>query len=134
MQGQYKTPKTREEQADNEAIRSDIATKNYNYRDKKAVKRSPNQTGQSGSGQRSRSQEAEDRIEKTPKRGLINRIFGKLSKKEQKQAKEMSCYPIKLPKNFANQVLDLELLIDSGNFDIHTVDELLKLYSVSLLS
>ena len=31
----------------------------------------------------------------------------------------------KLPKNFANKVLELELKIDSGNFDINSVDKLI---------
>jgi len=43
----------------------------------------------------------------------------------------MSTSTKKLPKNFANQVLDFELLIDSGNFDIVTIDKLMQLYSVS---
>ena len=37
----------------------------------------------------------------------------------------------KLPKNFANQVLDLELKIDSGRFDLECIDKLMQLYSVS---
>ena len=37
----------------------------------------------------------------------------------------------KLPKNFANKVLDYELKIDSGQFDIQTIDKLMQLYSVS---
>lgn len=41
----------------------------------------------------------------------------------------MSTKAIKLPKNFAELVLDLELLIDSGNFDIETVNKLMQLYS-----
>lgn len=41
----------------------------------------------------------------------------------------MSTKNIKLPKNFAELVLDLELLIDSGNFDIETVNKLMQLYS-----
>ena len=39
----------------------------------------------------------------------------------------------KLPKNFANQVLDLELKIDSGRFDLQCIDKLMQLYSVSFL-
>jgi len=31
----------------------------------------------------------------------------------------------KLPKNFANRILDYELKIDSGNFDISTIDKLI---------
>ena len=36
-----------------------------------------------------------------------------------------------LPKNFANKVLDLELKIDSGRFDLECIDKLMQLYSVS---
>lgn len=36
---------------------------------------------------------------------------------------------VKLPKNFAELVLNLELLLDSGNFTIDTVNELMQLYS-----
>ena len=43
----------------------------------------------------------------------------------------MSTKSKKLPKNFANLVLDYELQIDSGQFDIETVDKLMQLYSVS---
>lgn len=39
---------------------------------------------------------------------------------------------MKLPKDFAEMVLTLELKLDSGNFDIDTVNELMKLYSVSI--
>ena len=35
----------------------------------------------------------------------------------------------KLPRNFANKVLDYELKIDSGRFDINTIDKLMQLYS-----
>ena len=34
-----------------------------------------------------------------------------------------------MPKNFAEQVLNLELLLDSGNFDINTINELMQLYT-----
>jgi len=40
----------------------------------------------------------------------------------------------KLPKNFANQVLDLELKIDSGRFDLDCINKLMQLYSVSKLN
>ena len=43
----------------------------------------------------------------------------------------MSTETVKLPKNFAANVLDLELLIDSGNFDLDTINELMQYYSVS---
>ena len=52
-------------------------------------------------------------------------MLGRLSKNEQKQAKKLSTESIKLPKNFADQVLNLELLVDSGNFDINTINELM---------
>jgi len=55
----------------------------------------------------------------------------KYSKKEQRDLKVMSTKSKKLPKNFANLVLDYELQIDSGQFDIETVDKLMQLYSVS---
>ena len=38
-----------------------------------------------------------------------------------------------MPLNFANEVLDLELQIDSGRFDIECIDKLMSLYSVSTL-
>ena len=41
----------------------------------------------------------------------------------------MSTKAIKLPKNFAALVLDEELKIDSGSFDIDTINTLLQLYS-----
>ena len=56
----------------------------------------------------------------------------KYSKKEQRDLKVMSTKSKKLPKNFANQVLDYELQIDSGQVDIETVDKLMQLYSVSI--
>ena len=59
--------------------------------------------------------------------------FFKLSKKEERERKIMSTKSKKLPKNFANQVLDYELKIDSGQFDIATIDKLMQLYSVSVL-
>ena len=37
----------------------------------------------------------------------------------------MSTKSIKLPKNFAGIVLDLELKIESGQFDINMVNELM---------
>ena len=57
--------------------------------------------------------------------------FFKLSKKEEQQAKILSTKSKKLPRNFANMVLDYELKIDSGQFDIATIDKLMQLYSVS---
>jgi hypothetical protein len=38
----------------------------------------------------------------------------------------------KLPHDFADQVLNLELKIDSGEFDIEVIDRLMQLYSVSI--
>ena len=52
----------------------------------------------------------------------ISSFFKKLSKNEMRQRKFMSTQSKKLPKNFANQVLDLELKIDSGAFDIGNVN------------
>ena len=37
-----------------------------------------------------------------------------------------------MPENFAERVLDLELKIDGGKFDLKNVDELINLYSVSI--
>jgi hypothetical protein len=82
--------------------------------------------GNSPKGQRSRSQEGQP-VPK--KKGLLNRMFGRLSKNEQKKMKKISCDVVKLPKNFAEQVLNLELLLDSGNFDINTINELMQLYT-----
>lgn len=59
------------------------------------------------------------------KKGIFNRMFGKLSKNEQRLRKKLSTEVVKLPKNFAERVLDLELLVDSGNFDIDTVNDLM---------
>jgi len=36
-----------------------------------------------------------------------------------------------LPNNFAQRVLDLELMVDSGSFTNQTIDQLVALYSVS---
>ena len=44
-------------------------------------------------------------------------FFSFLSKKD-KEKKELSTQAVKLSSNFAENVLDLELKIDSGNFDI----------------
>lgn len=59
--------------------------------------------------------------------GMTN--FFKKSKKEQKDLKEFSTSGKRLPKNFANLVLDYELKIDSGGIDLETVDKLMQLYS-----
>lgn len=58
-------------------------------------------------------------------------FFSFLSKREAKEKKELSTKEIKLGPDFAEKVLDLELKIDSGNFDIRTVNALMQLYSVS---
>ena len=70
------------------------------------------------------------------KQGLFSGVksFFKLSKKEERERKILSTKSKKLPKNFANMVLDYELKIDSGQFDIGTIDKLMQLYSVSTLS
>lgn len=50
------------------------------------------------------------------KQGLFSGVksFFKLSKKEERERKILSTKSKKLPKNFANMVLDYELKIDSG--------------------
>lgn len=68
---------------------------------------------------------------KEPKKGLFNSIMKKLSKGEQQQRNKLSTKALKLPKNFANLVLDLEIKVDSGVTDMSNVDALLQLYSVS---
>ena len=65
------------------------------------------------------------------KMGTFKNFFG-LSKREAQIRKEVSSSAKKLPRNFASKVLDYELMIDSGNFDIHIVDSLMQLYSVSV--
>ena len=54
-----------------------------------------------------------------------------LSKADLNHRKFLNTKSKKLPKNFANLVLDEELKIDSGNFDITNVNKLMGLYSVS---
>lgn len=51
--------------------------------------------------------------------------FFRISKKEEQLRKKESTESKKLPKNFANKVLDYELKIDSGQFDITTIDKLM---------
>jgi hypothetical protein len=68
-------------------------------------------------------------VEKESKGLLGFGIFGRLSKKEQNHRNYLSTKAIKLPKNFANLVLDEELKIDSGCFNIDTINTLLQLYS-----
>jgi len=60
--------------------------------------------------------------------GIIKKGFGflkKLSKNEQRHRNYMSTKSIKLPKNFAAMVLDQELKIESGVYDIEAVNTLL---------
>jgi hypothetical protein len=61
----------------------------------------------------------------------VSNFFKKLSKAELNHRKFLTTKAKKLPKNFANLVLDEELKIDSGNFDISNVNKLMALYSVS---
>lgn len=63
-------------------------------------------------------------------KGGVKNLFG-LSKKEENERKKMSSSSKKLPKNFANMILDYEMQIDSGTFDIEIIDKLMQLYSVS---
>ena len=63
------------------------------------------------------------------KKSTFGGFFSFLSKKDKKKVKEASAKSKKLSKNFADNVLDLELKLDSGNFDIHTVNSLMQLYS-----
>lgn len=51
--------------------------------------------------------------------------FFKLSKNEERVAKQISIDKIKLPRNFANKVLDYELQIDSGQITLDTIDKLM---------
>ena len=51
------------------------------------------------------------------------------AKAQQRPANPINSGEKKLPKNFANKVLDYELKIDSGRFDIETIDKLMQLYS-----
>ena len=46
-----------------------------------------------------------------------------------KGSAKLSSTPQKLPTDFADQVLDHELLIDKGEFDIDTINSLMILYS-----
>ena len=79
--------------------------------------------------------EAKLRGAKDAKGGLFSgmKSFFKLSKNEQRQRKAASTKAKKLPKDFANQVLEYELKIDSGRFDVATIDKLMQLYSVSTM-
>ena len=55
-----------------------------------------------------------------------------LSRADLNHRKFLNTKSKKLPKNFASLVLDEELKIDSGNFDITNVNKLMDLYSVSI--
>ena len=46
-----------------------------------------------------------------------------------KTKKRLRVEPAKLPSDFADQVLDIELLIDKGEFDLDTINSLMLLYS-----
>ena len=54
------------------------------------------------------------------------------SKNEKERRKFLKPKKQKLPKNFSDMVLDQELKIDSGNFDIEIVNNLMKLYSLAV--
>jgi len=57
-----------------------------------------------------------------------------IQKNQQEQITELKYFKTKrLPKNFSNTILDLELKIDSGNFDIECINKLMSLYRVSFL-
>lgn len=87
----------------------------------------PNQ--QQSAAARSRSQGKDKQPEKKKLFGGVRGFLKKLSKGEQKFRKEVSTKSKKLPKNFADLVLNMELKIESGTFDIELVNELLQLYS-----
>jgi hypothetical protein len=83
---------------------------------------------------KSKSKDRSKRIQKKDeedKNGMFQgmKSFFRISKKEEQIRKKDSTESKKLPKNFANRVLDYELKIDSGNFDISTIDKLMQLYS-----
>ena len=54
------------------------------------------------------------------------------SKPERERRKFLKPKKQKLPKNFSDMVLDEELKIDSGNFGIDNVNNLMKLYSLAV--
>ena len=55
--------------------------------------------------------------------------FSKLSKNEERHRNYLATKEFKLPKNFANLVLDQEMLIDSGQGDLDAVNKLMQMYS-----
>ena len=77
----------KQREADAEVVRSDLAIKNYVSEDIADRKRAQKDKGRDGrrrgtpKGQRSRSQEGNQIAQK---KGLLNRMFGKLSKNEQR--------------------------------------------------
>ena len=75
----------------------------------------------------SRSKKKKKKDKEEDGKGLFSgmKSFFKISKKEEKERKHFSTSSKKLPKNFANQVLDYELKIDSGQLDIENVDKLM---------
>lgn len=54
------------------------------------------------------------------------------SKNERERRKFLKPKKSKLPKNFSDLVLDEELKLDSGNFGIDNVNNLMKLYSLAV--
>ena len=68
---------------------------------------------------------------KNQKKGIkgMVRFFKNISKKEAKFMTRLTTKAVQLPKNFANQVLELELILESGQFDIDDVNTLMQLYS-----
>ena len=94
-----------------------------------------------------RSKSAAPKKEKEKKKSTFGNFFGmfKMKKKKDKKATPEEVIDRKesfiviesvtnkdgkaLPANFADKVLDLELKVDSGKFDIDTIDALTQLYS-----
>ena len=68
---------------------------------------------------------AKDTTPSQKKKKGFKGFFSFLSKREAKDKKELSTKEIKLGSDFAENVLDLELKLDSGNFDIRTVNSLM---------
>ena len=63
------------------------------------------------------------------KSGWGQAILSKLGLSRGREGRLHSSKTKKLPKDFANMVLDKEMKIDSGMFDIDTVNSLMGLYS-----
>jgi hypothetical protein len=62
-----------------------------------------------------------------PKRALLTEAGSKDSLSPRKKSFTLASKV--LPKDFANQVLNHELQIDHGDFNMHTINELVGLYS-----